>query len=210
MQANSIPYVVHVSSGGGGVINAGPVSGLHDVEGALDAVATNILHLRCGNFMENFLTQLQAIQDQGCFYYPAPGDYPIPMVATQDIASVAAKYLRDRSWVGHNVLAVHGAADLSFDEAAKIMSDVLGKTIRYVSLPPEQFRQVLLSHGASADGAEQFLLMFHAFTQQNAYAAEPRTPQTTTATTLAQWVKTMLILRPSVQTRHMSALPKQS
>lgn len=202
VQANRIPYVVHVSSGGGGVVDAGPVSGLHDVEHALDGVATNVLHLRCGNFMENFLTQLEPIQHQGCFYYPIPGDYPYPMVAAQDIASVAAEYLQTRSWTGSNVLAVHGAADLSNEEAARILSEVLGKTVRFVCVPPEQFRQVLLSQGTSSDGAEQLLRMFHAFSEKNAYAAEPRTPETTTATTLAQWARTVmlpLIQRNSVE-----------
>lgn len=152
--------------------------------------------------MENFLTQLEPLQHQGCFYYPVPGDYPVPMVAAQDIASVAAESLQKRSWTGRNVLAVHGAADLSLEEAARILSEALGKPIRYVSVPPEQMRQYLLSQGASADGAEQYLRMFHAVTEKNAYAAEPRTPKTTTATTLAQWATTVmlpLIQRNSVE-----------
>lgn len=196
VQANRIPYVVNISSGGGGVTDAGPISNLHEVEQGLDAAATNVLHLRCGNFMENFLTQLKLIQHQGCFYYPFPGDYPIPMVAAQDIASVAAQYLQKRSWTGRKILAVHGAADLSLEEAASILSDVLGKPIRYISVPSEEFRQALLSQGASSDGAEQLLQMFHAVVNQNAYVAEPRTSETTTPTTLAQWTKAVML--PSI------------
>lgn len=199
VQANRIPYVVNISSGGGGVTDAGPISNLHEVEQVLDTVATNILHLRCGNFMENFLTQLKPIQHQGCFYYPSPGDYPIPMIATQDIASVAAQHLQKRSWTGRKILAVHGAADLSLEEAASILSDVLGKSIRYVSVPSEQFRQILLSQGASGDGAEQLLRMFDAVVNQNAYAAESRTSETTTPTTLAQWARAVML--PLIQSR---------
>jgi hypothetical protein len=46
------------------------------------------------------------------------------MIATQDIADVATKLLRDRVWSGQSVLGLHGATELNFDEAAQILGQV--------------------------------------------------------------------------------------
>jgi uncharacterized protein YbjT (DUF2867 family) len=149
------------------------------------------LSLRCGYFMENFLAQLQPLRQEGAFYGLNRGSLPWPMVATRDIADVAAIHLLDRSWQDNATLAAHGPADVTFDEAAQIFSELLGMPIRYIQLSPEAFRQVFLSMGASPDAADHFTQMFQAF-ETGAQAAEPRTPETTTPTTLAEWATEVL------------------
>lgn len=87
-----IPRVVSVSSGGKGLAkNAGAISALHAMEDLLNETGAAMRHLRCGNFMENFLLQAGAIAHQGKFFYPLPGNYSIAMVPTLDIGTVAAQ-----------------------------------------------------------------------------------------------------------------------
>lgn len=90
IRQTQIPHVVSVSSGKGLTKNAGAISALHAMEELLNDTGVAMRHLRCGNFIENFLWQTGAIAHQGKFFYPLPGDYPIPMVATCDIGRVAA------------------------------------------------------------------------------------------------------------------------
>ena len=191
IQANNIPRVVLISSGGGDNADAGLVSEVFRIEEALNATSAQVLSLRCGSFMENFLLYLPTLRDQGAYYGMTRPDLPLPMVATRDIAEVAARKLRELSWQGHSRLAVHGPADVTPEQAAQILSEVTGKTIRYVQVPPEQVQQSLLQMGASPDVAANYIQMMQAF-EQGIYADEPRTPETTTPTTLAQWASEAL------------------
>lgn len=94
------PRVVAVSSGGQGRSqNAGPISALHAMEEVLNTTGAAIRYLRCGNFMENFLWQVEPIARQGMFFYPFPADFPIPMVATCDIGIAAAQWLLHQDWL---------------------------------------------------------------------------------------------------------------
>jgi uncharacterized protein YbjT (DUF2867 family) len=58
-------------------------------------------------------------------------------VAAREIALSGAKLLLDRSWTDQGGLAVPGPEDLSFDDMAAIMTDVIGKPIRFQSIPGE-------------------------------------------------------------------------
>ena len=186
VQANRIPHVVLVSGGGGGRRDMGTASYLFETEDALNATGANVVSLRCGLFMENFLWYLPTIQGQGAWYGLNRPDLSVPFVATQDIAAVAARYLLARDWRGQSYLAVQGAADLTMTQAAQTLTDTLAKTVRYVQVPTEGMRQNLLQMGATPDAAQNLVRMFQAF-DEGSYAEEPRTPETTTPTTLAEW-----------------------
>src|SRR5262249_42242962 len=86
-------YVVNTSSAGAQLDNAGPISGLGTIERRLNEVAENVIHLRPGFFMENFLQQLESMKRDGASYDLIPGDIPYPFIATQDISDVAAALL---------------------------------------------------------------------------------------------------------------------
>jgi uncharacterized protein YbjT (DUF2867 family) len=193
---SQISRVVTVSSGGKGLAkNAGAISALHAMEDLLNETGVPIRHLRCGNFMENFLWQTGAIAHQQTFYYPLPGDYPIPLVATGDVAAIAVQWLIHQDWSGQEGIAVHGAEDLSMNQSAEIFSHVFGKPIRFQQASPNAYYDSLLKHGASPAFAQSLVDMF-AEVASGIYQAESRTPETTTPTTLEQW--TMKVLLPAI------------
>jgi uncharacterized protein YbjT (DUF2867 family) len=186
IKESKIPYVVNVSSAGAHLENAGPISGLRAIERRLNEAAENVVHLRPGFFMENFLQQIEPIKSDGAIYQPLPGDMPYPIIATQDIGDVATQLLLERNWSGHRTRGLHGPADLTFADATKILGDSIGKSIKYVQITPDQAYQAFLGMGASHGFAKALVEMYQALSKPNAIA-EPRTPETTTTTTMREW-----------------------
>jgi uncharacterized protein YbjT (DUF2867 family) len=193
IKESKIPYVVNISSAGAQLKNAGPISGVGEVERRLNEAAENVIHLRPGFFMENFLQQIEPIRNDGAIYFPLPGDLPYPFVATQDIGDAAAQLLLKTDWHGHQTRGLHGPADLSFADATKILSESLGKPLKYVQITPDQAYQTFLAVGSSPGFAKGLVDMYQALSNPNALV-ERRTPETTTPTTLREWSDA--VLRP--------------
>jgi len=186
IKESKIPYVVNISSVGAHLKNAGPVSGVGAVERRLGEAAENVVHLRPGFFMENFLQQIEPIRNDGAVYFPVPGDLPYPFIATQDIGDVAAQLLLKRNWSGHQTRGLHGPADLTFAEVTKILGESIGKPIKHVQITSDQAYQAFLGVGASPGFAQGLVEMYQALSKPNVLV-EPRTPETTTPTTLREW-----------------------
>ena len=194
IRTNRIPRVVNLSSLGADLDSgAGPINGLHDVEQLLDEVADNITHLRPGFFFENLLGQFDSIRSAGQISLPTSGSRRAPMIATYDIAQVAAKRLQDPTWSGRHVMELHGAADLSLDEVAQILSQTLGRKIVFVQCNPRQFRESLLQSGMSENIADLMLEMYDAFESGRLKPTQPRSPHTTTPTTLAAFAREVML-----------------
>jgi len=158
-------------------------------EAALPAVVS----LRPGIFMENFLLSTAMIAKAGQIFTPLPAGKRWPLVATTDIAAKAACWLLDRSWSGHHRIGVHGPKDLSTDEAAAIISSVLGKPVKCVETTIDQARGALTGMGMPDFIVEIILEMYVAFREGRLDQAEPRTPDTTTPTSLAEFARTTLV-----------------
>jgi uncharacterized protein YbjT (DUF2867 family) len=196
IRAQAVKRVVAVSSGGRGrAHNAGPISALHAMEAMIEDTGVAFRALRNGNFMENLLWQVEPIKRQGALFYPLGGDIKMPCCATPDIAATAVRLLRDRSWTGQSGVGVHGPEDLSFNDIARVMTQVLGKPIHFQEVPGPGYTASLMQHGCSEAFAQSLVDMF-AEIGQGIYAAEPRTQETTTPTTFRQWCER--VLRPAL------------
>src|SRR5262249_43431327 len=150
IKAQAVGRVVAVSSAGRGrARNAGPISALHAMEEMIESTGVTFRALRCGNFMENLLRQVQPIKHRGMFFSPLDGDLKVPTCAARDIAAGAVRLLRDRGWTGQGGLAVHGPEDLSNNDCARVMTEVLGRPVRYQQVPPEAQKATLIQHGSS-------------------------------------------------------------
>jgi uncharacterized protein YbjT (DUF2867 family) len=145
--------------------------------------------------MDNLLNQVGAIKSQGLFFSPIAGDRKLLTCATRDIAAVAARLLLDHSWSGQDSVPVLGPEDLSFNDMAQIVSEVLGKPVRFQQIPGEAFKATLTEHGMSEAMAQGMLDMMVA-KNEGLDNAEPRTPQATTPTSFRQWCEE--VLKPAV------------
>ena len=125
-----------------------------------------------------------------------------PMIATRDIGGVAAQRLMDQNWTGHRVQELHGPADLSFDEVAEILSRVLGRKIAYVKCDRQETRQVLLDNAISENAADLMLEMYDAIETGRLRPIQPRSAETTTTTTLAEFVHDAVLPTFAVPVAH--------
>jgi uncharacterized protein YbjT (DUF2867 family) len=119
----------------------------------------------------------------------------MPTVATSDIAAVAAELLLDHSWSGQDTVAVLGPQNLSYDDMAQIMSEVLAKPVRFQQIPGEAFKARLTGFGMS-DAMAQGMLDMAMAKNDGLDDVEPRTPRSNTPTTFRQWCEE--VLEPAV------------
>ncbi len=171
----------------------GPVRPAREMENEFEAVLPAVVSLRPGIFMENFLQSTDMIAKAGEIFLPIPGGKRWPVVATSDIADKAAGWLLDRSWSGHHRVGVHGPRDLSAEEATAIISSELGKPVKCVEATPEQARGAMKGMGMPDFVVDIILEMYGAFRDGRLDPAEPRTPDTTTPTSLAEFARTTLV-----------------
>jgi len=192
MKENGVKRIVTVSGIGRRVdVNAGVVTSAFTKDHALERAGLDVRALWCPGFMENMLRNLDSLRTEGAFFGTSRPDVRAPYVATRDIAAMGARLLRDRTWSGPGGVAVLGPEDLSLDDMAAIMSDVLGRPIRYQRVPAEAYKAQLLRHGASENFAQAFLDM-QAAKDNGLDLSEPRTPDNTTPTSFREWCSTVL------------------
>jgi len=193
-----VKRVVGVSALGRGTpcaAHAGLVTASLAMDDLIGSSGVNYRALTMPSFMDNVLRQVEPIKQEGVFSLPITGDLKQPSCATRDIAAVATNLLCDDSWSGVGHAAVLGPEDLSYNDMAQIMSDVLGKPVRFHEIPIEAFRQRMLARGMSEAMAQANADMWRAY-GQGLDTAEPRTPESTTPTSFRQWCEQ--VLKPAV------------
>jgi uncharacterized protein YbjT (DUF2867 family) len=175
---------------------AGMASVSSVMERLLESTGAACRALWCASFMENLLQQVPSIAQQGVFFGPALPDQKRPLVATRDIAATAAKLLLDESWTGQGGVAVLGPEDLSHNDMAEIMSDIVGMPIRFQRISADTAKAQLMQAGASAAVA-QWLGDMYATAAEDSQGSVPRTPENTTPTSFRQWCE--VVLKPAIQ-----------
>ncbi|MGW2373457.1 NmrA family NAD(P)-binding protein [Kitasatospora sp. NPDC001683] len=140
----------------------------------------------CPSFMHNLLNQVRAIKEQGRFFMMTDPDLKAPAVATRDIAATAAQLLLDDSWQGVGQVACLGPEDLSPNDMARIISEVLGTEIGYQQITGAAFKERMAGFGMTDAMAQGMVDMFDA-KNQGLDNAEARTAESTTPTTFRQW-----------------------
>ena len=193
-----VSRVVGISALGHGTDQARS-AGLVTASLAMDDMiaATGVAYraLSMPSFMDNLLRQVPSIRDQGVFFSPVSGGLKAPTCATRDIAAVAAQFLLDPSWSGQERVAVLGPEDLSFEDMARIMSDVLARPVRFQQISFDTFKARLAANGVSAEFAQGYADMMRA-KNDGLDNAEQRTPLSTTPTSFRQWCGD--VLKPAV------------
>jgi uncharacterized protein YbjT (DUF2867 family) len=187
---------VGISALGRGLgMNAGYVTASLAMDDLTASTGVNFRALTMPSFMDNLLRQTAPIKSQGMFFSPISGDLKAPTCATRDIAAVATRLLRDHSWSGQGSVPVLGPEDLSHNDMAQIMSEVLGTPVRFEQIPGQAFKERLTGFGMS-DAMAQAMLDTMVAKNEGLVNAQPRTPQATTPTSFRQWCED--VLKPAV------------
>ena len=198
IKSQGVRRLVGISALGRGTAvagNAGLVTASLAMDDLIASTGVSYRALTMPSFMDNILRQIEPIKRQGVFFSPISGGRKLPTCATRDIAAVAARLLLDSSWSGVGHAAVLGPEDLSFNDMAEIIADVLGKPVRFQQISFEAFKAGLIERGASEAIAQGTTDMLRA-KNEGLDNVEPRTPENTTPTSFRRWCEEML--KPAV------------
>ncbi len=174
------------SLGGQHAAGTGPVRALHAAEEALGAVAgIDLLVLRPGYFHENLFGSLGLIRHQGVNGGVIAPDVPVDMIATADIAELAARMLLRWDVRGTVVRELAGPRPYTLREATAIVGAAIGRPdLAYVQFPDEGMVQGLVASGFAADLAALFVEMSHGINAGLLSLTAPATPERTGTRTL--------------------------
>jgi uncharacterized protein YbjT (DUF2867 family) len=189
-----VKRVVGVSAFGRGAAvsgKAGYVTASLAMDDLIASTGVSYRALAAAPFMDNLLRQVESIKNQGMFFDMVSGDLKQPTCATRDIATIAARLLLDHTWSGVESRPVLGPEDLSYNDMAQIMSEVLGRPVRYQQIAGSALKATLTGFGMSDAMAQGMVDMMAAYDQGLA-TAEPRTPESTTPTSFRQWCEEVL------------------
>ncbi|WP_396222353.1 NAD(P)H-binding protein [Gemmatimonas sp.] len=113
-------------------------------------------------FMQNFHTfWLHGIKTAGVIQLPT-GTAKGSFIDARDVAAVAAVLLQGDTHA-NRAFDLTGDDALDHDQVAVLLSQALGRTIRYEDITPETMRPGLLAAGLPADYADFLLTILHFF-----------------------------------------------
>ncbi|MFC9439822.1 NAD(P)H-binding protein [Nocardia sp. NPDC057030] len=197
--AHGIGHVVGVSALGRGTpvaAHAGHVTASLATDDLIASTGVAYRALANPSFMDNLLRQVVSIRDNGVFTEIVDADRKAPAAATRDIAAAAAGLLLDRSWTGFGEVPVLGPADLSPNDQARVMSDVLGRPVRYERQSVDDFRAAMTEYGTGEAFVTGFIDMMRAKDAGLDHGVR-RSPETASPTTFREWCEE--VLKPAVQ-----------
>ena len=190
IQEAGVKHVVFLSSVGAELPKkTGVIKGLRDVEQQLNKlVGVNILHLRPTYFMENLLANIGMIKNMDINGGDIGGDVKFAMIATRDIAPVAADHLVKKDFSGKAVHELLGERDVSMHQVTRIFGEKIGKPdLQYVQFSAEDAKKGMMDSGMSADVSDQLLELGQAINDGLIAVNQPRTAENTTSTSIEEF-----------------------
>ena len=162
VEASGIFHLVLLSSMGAWLDEGtGPIVALHHLERVTRKTARSITILRGAYFLENWLPGLEPARKQGVLpSFLTPGR-PLQMVATRDLARVAAEQL-ERPEHGRRIIELSGPREFTPEDVARELGTVLGRKVRVEAAPLDGVVPAFMAAGASRGSAELFRQMIDA------------------------------------------------
>lgn len=140
--AAEVPYVVYTS-----VASADQKTGIphfdskYEVEKLLQSSGLSYAVVAPAYFMENlFMPPVLAGLREGVYAAPLPGDRQLEQIAVEDIGRFAALVIEQRDRFAGQRIDI-ASDELDGNEQATILSEVLGREIRYREIPLDAIRQ---------------------------------------------------------------------
>lgn len=147
--------------------------------------------LRCPLFLDNLKLNADSIKREGKIYGPCRPDARFTPIAICDVAEAAACIVTNPSRHANKVYKLT-TSPFCENDVARAFSTVLGKEIKYVQVPYDQFRSTLLSAGIEEWQADGILELKRDIDMgATYYQASPDFKAITgrDPTTLEQWVR---------------------
>ena len=201
IEAHAVGRIVSIAALGRSTPHAsqaGYVTGSLAMDDLLASTDAHLRTLALPSFMDNLLWQVPAMLEKGMFFIPIPGDLALPACSVGDIAEAAARFLLDDSWTGQQEVPVLGPENISFNQMADVISDVLGRRIVCTNLSFEDYEAIFVKRGFSHAMAAGMTDMARA-KAKGLDLGVPRTAETTSPTSFRTWCET--VLKPAFAVR---------
>lgn len=195
-KVNHINRVVLISSlGAESGKGLGTISYIGDTEKAFKKVVENLVALRPGYFMENFLLQKDNIINEGFFSFPFDEDHKIPFVSSDDIGLEAAKFLADSSWHGHVIKNLMGPKKLDCKEIENIFTTILNKPILYRKESYDTIKKTYAQFGLNDTVQGEFYDLLKAVGDKNGVYSLERKSSDISNTTLERFIVNKMLYK---------------
>ena len=193
IRKNKIEQVVLLSSFGAQINpELGIAAGHADAESLLRQVVPNICILRPGFLMENFLLSFDEILDKKPVRFPISKSVKLPMVAAQDVAEAAVRYLNRPRQEGQQIVPLYGPEDREIQEAVEIIGVTLGRRLQYEEVSSEGMRAVLMRKGLGSSFTAQLVQFYDALDIGLLQPEQPRDDFSTTPTSVSEFAQQVL------------------
>ncbi len=192
VEASGCPRVVMLSSlGAQHSQGTGPIVGLYQLEKTLRALeSVEVLAIRAGYFMENFLTDVGAVKEQGVLAAPGPADAPLSLIAAADIGAYAAQRLGSLDFQGFEVVNLVGPRPVTFGELTAIIGKAIGKPdLPFTQLSYEDAQRGMVAGGVPAELAKLYIELYQG-AARGLLAPEEGTPVVQTPTPVERFADT--------------------
>ena len=182
VEKNFIQHMVFLSSVGAELSKGtGPIKGLHRQEERFNTIKNlNVIHLRPGFFMENFLKTIPGIQQTGYFKTSLLPELAISMVSTDDIGLKVAEFLDSLNFQGQMVFDFAGPRDkpLILKEVVKILGNAIDKPdLKFTQQSYEEAKKEMLAAGMTLSISELMIEMYKAFNENKIAFTQKITPE---------------------------------
>ncbi|WP_308917632.1 NAD(P)H-binding protein [Jannaschia sp. LMIT008] len=193
LRTSSVSHVVGVSAlGRGWGMPAGHATASIAMDDMIGATGVAYRALACASLMDNVARQAEPIREAGLFFQPSPGHLKLPHVAKADVAARAVDLLRDRSWTGVEDVPLLGPEELTFDEMAAIVTDVVGREVRFREIAMADFADMMRGMGATEGMVKGYVEMLTAKNEGMDLAFVPP-DRRDTPTTFREWCHRELV-----------------
>jgi len=141
------PKVVLLSTIGAHAQEPNLLSQLGLVEHAFEHLPVPVAFLRAAWFIENAAWDVADARDHGLLHsFLQPLDKPVPMVATRDIAQVAAELLHE-SWDGVRIVELEGPRRVSPNDLAQAFAKATGREVKPAVMPRDTWEATFTTQG---------------------------------------------------------------
>jgi uncharacterized protein YbjT (DUF2867 family) len=143
---SGVPHIAFLSSiGAQHASGTGPIITLHNAEQILQSVG-NVTLVRAAYFLENWIPVLPVARANGVLPSLLTRGRKIPMVATKDIARVAAESLLNPAH-GRRIIELAGPQEYGAEDIAAFLSSLLGRDVQVQGIPISAAVDTFMSFG---------------------------------------------------------------
>ena len=158
-KAAGVNFLLVVSGASAGLTDTIFGKQMGDIETAVAKLSVPYAVLRLAFFLENYLAFKDTIQAQSSIYSPQDPSKPTLLVAVDDAGKAAATILCD--WQKHaNKTYTLVSTRHSLSDAAKAISEVVGREVKNVQIPFDATKQAMLQAGRPEFLAEGILELY--------------------------------------------------